>query len=315
MLSSDSRLKLKKINNEHVKRIPIPSALDKRPVRGGNICSEVYSNLFLCAKKKSGKTSCIFTIMKKCCDKKTKIVIFCSTAFKDENWIEIRKFFERKGNDVTVHTGIYEDGQDQLANLINELSNETREEEEEEEQVQTQKSQPQIIDVCDNILDRLHSMHESATGRAEPQIKIKCDKGSDNDEESEEEEEPKKKRKSKYKSQEYMIVFDDLSSELKSRSLLALMKKNRHYKSKLLISSQWPHDLLPESRKQLDVILIFKGFTEQKLKELYKDCDSSIPFDTFYAMYKEATEKPFSFMYIDCRNDRIRQNFDKEYII
>ena len=50
-------------------------------------------------------------------------------------------------------------------------------------------------------------------------------------------EEPKKQRKSKYRA-------PDLSTELKSRSLLALLKKNRHYRSKLIISSQWLHDLL-----------------------------------------------------------------------
>ncbi len=298
-------LRLKRINNERVKRIPIPSALDTRPVRGGSICAEVYSNIFLCAKKKSGKTSAIFTIMKKCCDKMTKIIIFCSTAYKDENWIEIRKYFEKKGNDITIHTGIHEDGEDQLANLINELGDEAKPEDKQVGPESEETEQGPEVDRCDDILNRLHNMHLAASGRMTEEQQ----------QELEEEEEPKKKRKSKYKTQEYMIVFDDLSSELKSPSLLALMKKNRHYKSKLLISSQWPHDLLPQSRKQLDLILIFKGFTEQKLKEVYKDCDSSIPFDTFYRMYKEATIKPYSFMYIDCRNDTIRQNFDHEFVI
>ena len=68
-----------------------------------------------------------------------------------------------------------------------------------------------------------------------------------------------------------MIVFDDLSGELKSKSLLNLLKKNRHYKSKLIISSQWIHDLLPESRKQMDVFIVFKGFTKLKMMEIYKE--------------------------------------------
>src|SRR3954464_14828496 len=94
-------------------------------------------------------------------------------------------------------------------------------------------------------------------------------------------------KKSKYQSPEYIIVFDDLSSELKSGSLFSLFKFNRHFKSKLIISSQWLHDLLPESRKQIDLFLIFKGFPEDKLALIYKDCASSVPFETFYSIYKK----------------------------
>ena len=70
---------LKQINKHRVKPIPIPSDLDKRPIKGYDICPEIYSNIFLTAKKKSGKTSALFKIMKECCDKKTIIVVFCST--------------------------------------------------------------------------------------------------------------------------------------------------------------------------------------------------------------------------------------------
>ena len=112
-----------------------------------------------------------------------------------------------------------------------------------------------------------------------------------------------------------MIIFDDLSSELKSRSLLSLLKFNRHFKAKLIISSQWLHDLLPESRKQIDLFLIFKGFPENKLALIYKDCDSSIPFDLFFKIYKKSTKRPHSFMYIDTRADEFRRDFDSKFII
>ena len=62
-----------------------------------------------------------------------------------------------------------------------------------------------------------------------------------------------------------MIVLDDLSNELKSKSLLTLLKKNGHYRSKIIISSQWLHDLLPESRKQIALFMVFKGFPEKKI--------------------------------------------------
>ena len=73
---------LKQINNQYVKAIPLPE-IDPRPVKGYDICQEFYANIFLCAKKKSGKTSALFKILKECATKKTIIIIFCSTVNKD----------------------------------------------------------------------------------------------------------------------------------------------------------------------------------------------------------------------------------------
>jgi len=46
------------------------------------------------------------------CVKKTIIYIFCSTAYKDKNWIQIRRYFKNKGMEVHVFTSMFEDGQD-----------------------------------------------------------------------------------------------------------------------------------------------------------------------------------------------------------
>ena len=199
--------------------------------------------------------------------------------------------------EVRIFTSIYEDGEDQLRNLIDELKQEAKEQED-KQGGGTEEPEPEI-DRCDDILKRLTRMH--VAGGSLP--------------EEEEPEKETKPKKSKYQAPEYMIVFDDLSSELKSPSLLSLLKFNRHYKTKLIISSQWLHDLLPESRKQIDLFLIFKGFPEDKIALIYKDCDSSIPFETFYQIYKQATKEPHSFMYVDSRSDTFRSNFDKLFII
>jgi len=292
-------ISLQQINNQVVKAIPIPDE-DVRPIKGYDICEEVYANIFLCARKKSGKTSALFKILKECAGRKTKIVVFCSTCYKDKNWIQIRKYFEKKNMDIMVFTSIYEDGTDQLADLVEELKREAKEQEEAENEEQEPEAE---IDRCDDILDRLQRMHSRASGQA------------NQDEEEEATPQKRKEKKSKYQSPEYIIVFDDLSSELKSRSLLSLLKFNRHFKSKLIISSQWLHDLLPESRKQIDLFLIFKGFPEDKIALIYKDCDSSVPFETFYEIYKRSTKYPHSFMYIDTRSDEFRRNFDCKFII
>ena len=212
----------------------------------------------------------------------------------------MRKHFEKK-NDLRVFTSIYEDGEDQLNKLINDLNSQAQENENDEN---NEDEPEQEIDRCEDILEKLKSHYLSSIGR-----------GTKKEESDDTEHDKKKQRKSKHRAPEYIIVFDDLSTELKSRSLLDLLKKNRHYKTKLIISSQWIHDLLPESRKQIDLFLIFKGFPEQKMKEIYKDCDSSIPFETFIEVYKKATENQHSFMYIDTRSDTFRCCFDKQFII
>ena len=119
-------ISLKQINNQYVKAIPIPDE-DTRPIKGYDICEEVYANIFLRARKRV--VSALFKIMKECSARKTVLVIFCSTVYKDKNWIQIRKYFEKKGMDIRVYTSIYEDGEDQLSNLIEDLKQDAKEEE------------------------------------------------------------------------------------------------------------------------------------------------------------------------------------------
>lgn len=51
------------------------------------------------------------------------------------------------------------------------------------------------------------------------------------------------------------------------------------------------------------------------MEALHKDCDTGIIFETFYKIYKKATKRPYSFMFIDTRSDEFRRNFDEKFII
>src|SRR6185437_8753480 len=130
-------ISLRQINKQIVKAIPLPDE-DTRPIKGEDLCPHLYGNIFLCAKKNSGKTSVVFKLMKECCNKNTIIYVFCSTVYKDKNWIEIRKHFEKKGMDIDVFTSLNEDGVDQLQKLIDQLSAEAKEEEQEEPEEEPQ---------------------------------------------------------------------------------------------------------------------------------------------------------------------------------
>jgi hypothetical protein len=277
------KILLDTINSEVIKPIPMfgGEKLDTRPIKGVNLFPEIYSNIFICSKKKTGKTSAIFKILKDCANKDTNIIVFCSTLHKDVSYKNMRKYFEKVGINFIGYTSFKEDGTDQLFELVKHLQEKAEEEEkEEDEEIPVVK----------------------------PTIKL-------NFNDPEEEEKPKKKKKEKYRAPEYIVVCDDISSELKNPALISLLKANRHYKMKVIISSQYPNDLLPEQIKQMDYLLLFRSHSLEKLHKLYKDADLSIPFEVFYKMYKYATSIPYGFLYIDCTNESFRQNFNKKFFV
>ena len=95
-------IRLEQINDVAVKPIATATNTDKRPVRGYDLIPEPFASIFLCAKKKSGKTSAIFKIMKECTNKPTIIYVFCSAIYRDQNWIEMRKYFKNKGIEIFI---------------------------------------------------------------------------------------------------------------------------------------------------------------------------------------------------------------------
>lgn len=271
-----SRIKLHKINDTEVNEIPCFTGgeKDKREVKGKHLFENPFCNVFLCAKKASGKSTVIFKIIKECITRETKCYLFCSTIYKDDNWLQIRKYLDLKKIEYECFTSIEEDKVDEVKKIIKQLEDEAKENEliEKESKIKVKK---QNLILCD-------------------------------DDEDEEE----KKYKSKYKSPQLMFIFDDMSTQLQSESICALVKKNRHFKSCCLFSSQWFSDLKPSARLQIDYFLLFRAINIDKLKTIYKDADISIPYETFERIYHYATEKPYSFLYINPRDCTFRRNFN-----
>lgn len=281
-------ISLKTVNKHRVGPIPMPT-LDTRKVKGADICKEPFANIYLVGKKKRGKTSVIFHLLKECIGKKTTVLIFCSTVYKDKNWIEMRKWLEKKDINTVVYTDITEEGEDQLHALMEDLKAKAEEEEEEKAMEEAEKEDMWSADAEYRMLVKVLTR--------------------DRDKEKK-----KKPRKEKFLTPDFICIFDDLSSKLKSLSLLIWLKTNRHYFSKTIISTQYLNDSLPESRKQMDLWLIFKGLTMKKLETVYHDCDADVSYETFCRLYKKATEKPYSFFYVDANNDDFRRNFSDKFI-
>jgi hypothetical protein len=156
-------------------------------------------------------------------------------------------------------------------------------------------------------------MDDSANFTANEEEEIKVKKKHIKTEADDEEDKPKKKRKLAC---ENLFIFDDISSEIKSnKTIFSLLKQNRHYKSKVIISSQYIHDIPPQARLQTDYFLVFQGINVEKLDIIYKDADVNITFEEFVELYMKATEDKYNFLYIDVRNSTFRKNFNQEFVL
>jgi hypothetical protein len=272
-------LKVKRINREDVQPVKfIDEEEDKRPFKGRNIFSEPMANVFFCARKKSGKSCAIYHAIKNCATTETQVIAFVSTLHRDPTWRSIKHLCEKMKVEFTGYTSLKDPTtkEDILDTIIKHLENEEDNKEDEKEAKTKQNGWGIIVD-----------------------------------DDYEAEGKNKKKRKPKERAPKYIFCFDDLSSELQFPSLTSLMKKNRQFKSMLLIASQNFNDLALQARKQLDYFLAWKGLgaSLDKMNEIYRNLDLSVPFEVFLVLYRFATAKKFCFLYVDVVNSEFRKNF------
>lgn len=270
-------LQLKKINNEVVEPLKIKRVKVKN-TKGYEIIPEIYSNIFLCARKKSGKTSVIAKILKSTIDKNTSVIVFCATCHKDASWKEIKNWLKKKNIPYSFNTSMFEeDGSNILDAVIEELKKLNPEDKSDDEK--NPEEDYQIVRFYED----------------DDHVEIKA--------------------KKKKLTPKYVFIFDDMSHELKYPRIQELIKQNRHFMSKVIISSQYPNDLKPESRKNLDYLILFGGHSDDKLEELFHNIEVPVTFETFLQLYKDATKEKYNFLYIDIPDSKFRKNFNQEYLI
>ena len=205
------------------------------------------------------------------------MVAFVSTLNNDANWRMIQQKCETKGIVFVGHTSIMdEDKVDLLQALTQHLQEKAAPDGEEAEEPQC--TLPYV------------SMAETK-------------------------EESGSAARARYQSPEYIIILDDLSDELKKKSVETLLKKNRHFKCKVIISSQWLNDIPPAALGQMSVVCLLRGFSVDKLVEFHSKARLGVDQERFVEMYREATSEPFGFLYIDMDKNKYRNKFDREYSI
>jgi hypothetical protein len=295
-------LRKKQINDIEVKKVNLPK-VDVTKIKGYDMIPELYANIYLLARKKQGKTTVLYNIIKNCVDKNTKIYFFVSTIDLDPTYIQILNYLNKHKIEYETFQSLIEDhieevkkeviktsdknkksfSDDNLKNVIDEMKLRIllEKEEDEKEDEESEDDEPKIINFTEN----------------ENEISFKI-----------------KKRKSKNITPHHMLIFDDISDEMRNnRNLKALMKKNRHYKSKIIISTQHFYDVNPDIRKMFDIWILFRDHEDSILQEVYNACSINISFDKFKELYRDATKDPYNFLFVDKNKCEYRQNFNIEY--
>lgn len=233
--------------------------------------------LFISAKKKSGKTSLIYNIIKNTTTKKTKFFLFCSTYSVDKSWIKIIDFLEKRGNVVEKFGAIKENKHTNNLDII--IDALTGADEENEEGVEG-----------DSITINFQPMPVL--------VKQKRKK--------------KKNKKSEKIVPEYMFIFDDISNQLRDPAISRLLKIHRHLGAgcNVIISSQYVKDLVPMAVSQIDYFITFKNFSEERLKHIHRLLDLSIDFEDYLKLYYYATREPYQFLYTNTRSEEMRKGFN-----
>jgi hypothetical protein len=274
-----SEITLKRINKEDVSPVKFIDVVeDKRPIRGRNIFPEIYANIFYCARKKSGKSCGIYHTIKNCSTRETSVIAFVSTINRDPTWRSIKKMCEDNKIDFTGYASIIdpETKEDILSSIVRTLEQTTGDEKPKEEEEESPMRGRGIILTEEDL--------------------------------------PRRNRKPKRpaeQAQKIIFVFDDLSGELHAPSLTYLMKKNRQFKSKVIIASQYFNDVPLQARKQLDYCLLYRGLAKSKgkLEEISHNLDLSVPFETFLGIYNFCTAENYHFCWIDVVNSEFRKDF------
>lgn len=264
-----------KINNVgEIKPIINATWNDPSKVKFGSVFPNPYNTTFLCAKRKSGKTSVLAEILDKTSNKNTVFWIFCPTTNIDDSWKAILKKLEDKGNVVNVFDSIMENKLNQLNEIIDSLAK--------------------------------GSENDDSTKTVKPIKKLICDGCIENNPND------KPKRKPKKISPEHIFVFDDLSHELKNPAIYKLLKNGRHLKSAVYISFQFIHDVLPAGLKQAEHFILFKSFSEDKLQHIYKQLDLSLDFEKFKELYQYVMkDNGYDFLFINVKEQEFRKNFNR----
>lgn len=297
-------LKTKKINNVEIQPVLKKKAKNKSTIKGYDFYPEPYSNIALLARKGSGKTVTIYRALEECVDKGTTIWIFCSSINTDATYDKMCKMLKKKK--CVVHKFehfINDQGINELDIIIKMLSQ--KEEDNEMAEMAGIEKPPPLLYFGGSDFKSVSRPDGETILVEKPKQPAKIKK--------------EKKEKAKKKiAQEHVFIFDDLSSDMKHKSISKLLCKNRHIKSKVFCAIHHVNNLDPTGLRMIDAFHIFPNISEEKILETAEKIGLTFKGDTkkqsrLNDLYHHATQEPHNFLYIDRANNEFRKNFNEKY--
>lgn len=266
-----SPLDLVKINNYSI-QVPQVNTVKKK--WKGSTCLDVqYWVMAILSKRRSGKSTLVFNLIKNFATKNTITLFFCPTFYKDSTYQAIKKYLDEKDMPYEIYPHFKDEDGDHIESFL-----------EANTRCPPPEQEPPRAAPC-----------------ATPTMGSVCNFSAPTKE---------KEKEKKEVEPEYIIVFDDLSIALRHPSVNKLVKNSRHYRAKIILSSQSILDLHPSCFSQLDYVAIFKNMNDDSLLKLYERIEPSIPYETFYDVYHKITSEPYSFLFIDRANEKYRKNLN-----
>jgi len=297
--------KTKEINQIQIKPVINNNNNTKNNVRAYKYYSQPYANICLMARKNSGKSTVIYRALEECSTKGTNVFIFSPTVNMDPTYAKMIKMLKKKGCNVVANEHFIDpNGVDLIEQIIHILSKK----DEEEENQDVYKPPP-----------LLYFGHDKNYKAVDTQVGGGCTLV-ERPQPKKPKKEPKKGKGKKLLTPESIFVFDDLSSEMRHKSIAKLLTKNRHYKLKTFLSCHSVNNLEKGSLSCIDTFHVFPNISNEKIEELGEKVNITFKNDTkknpkLQQLYDYATATPYSFLYIDRTNDTFRKNFSDKILI
>lgn len=295
------------VNNFKIKKVVDHGSIyNVQNTQGYALFPDPYCNVGVVSKKKSGKTTVIYNILRKCANKKSNVMIFSSTAFKDPVWKKITEMLENRGCNVETKLDIKEDG----VNLIDEWIQLNQQPDEPDSDDSNADFNPEDCpykceeDLPKNNIIEIYSKEQIAKAKEQLRKYKEWEKSKNK---------PKKKSK-KPKVEHYakwILVFDDLGKSLRDQAINQLCKTNRHYQAMVILSSQRDTDYHPDCWAQFDFFLTFRSLNPDVMERIWEKLNLSTELEQFMDIYQECTKNPYSFLYLNVPKEEFRCGFDK----
>ena len=274
-----------KINNCTVKIPKLEGLEQKKKWRGSNIFSARYFVLANLGKRRSGKTTLINTIVQNFATKNMILFFFVPTFYRDASYVPIREYLDEKGIVYQHYYSVKEDGVNNVEVFMEQNAhNEDSKNENEKEGLTSFEEEP--IKPC--LFDT-------------------------------EKKSEKKERKKKQPPLEYMFFFDDMPDNYKDKQVCKLIKLSRHFKSKIILSTQSTVDLDRSIYQQCDYVALFRNFNEDNLDKLYIRMEPWVDLEEFKRIYHRVTDSENrgirNFLLVDRNDDIFRINLNKKLIL